>query len=488
MKCRSFIFFLFLLAATARADIQLEPLMIDLKVGADLPLDRACETMTPLLTDRGPWQFKIASQVHCTAKSQNQQNLSNHQSIRWEFHLNYESPVLSMKLCRNMAVDKGQARDVCEAETSATLKSDKQLYGVFENKPLMRAMLASIYDQLPFKSIANSQNSKLGTETEKSSRLPQKYGDLFEAEVFLTPDAKYYKIAEATPGPNAKIWLVHNGAKGLYKERIRNLINQITKKMTVPAENSKVSITPPLFKMSGLISLFPETSNKSSPKPPTIFEARFKALVEKAIFGFKPLIEIGKKETISYINTSISDTTGTEEPSQSDDLIVQEKDSRSYYLIGAAFKLDVYGLYVEPSIAAGISYATVSIKYPGNILQNSSQKYIASSTKIGFSSSFHLLKIDAIGEIGAAASLFFTGAQSKAYQQTSLKLSTGGTLLLKRTLIPKWTNLTDVSLEASGEFTQQKTKKTFDTAESSFDNSNSLFLVTAVFGLSGYWY
>lgn len=488
MKCKYFILLLLPFAATARADFQLEPLIIELKVGADIPLARACKAITPLLTVSGPWQFKIASQVNCSANSSDLANSKNEDAIQWEMQLNYESPVFSMKLCRNIEVDQGQKRQVCEAETSATLKSDKQLYGIFDNEPLMRVLLASIYDQLPFKSIANPENSQIGTETEKSSSLPKKYGDLFEAEVFLTPDSKYFKIAKANGSPISKNWLIQNGDKGLYKERIRKLVNQITKKMPVPAENSKVLIDPPLFKISGLISLFPDTSIKSTPRPPTIFEARFRALVEKPIFGFKPLFEIGKRETTSYIDTSISETNGTTGQSSSEDQIVEEKDSRVYYLIGTAFKFYILGLYFEPSIAAGISYATVSNNYPGDTTLSSSQKYVASSTRIGFSSYFHLLKIDAIGEISAAGSLFFSGAKSKAYQQASVTLSTGGNLLLKRKLIPKWSNLTDVSLEASGEFTQQITKKTFDTTESSIYNSNSLLLVTAVFGISGYWY
>ncbi|MEI8027247.1 MAG: hypothetical protein WCI18_12945 [Pseudomonadota bacterium] len=488
MKCKYIILLLLPFAATARADFQLEPLTIELKVGADLPLARACKAITPLLTESGPWQFKIASQVNCSTNSSDLPNSKNEDAIRWEMQLNYESPVFTMKLCRNIEVDQGQKRQVCEAETSATLKSDKQLYGIFDNEPLMRALLASIYDQLPFKSIANPQNSQIGTETEKSSRLPQKYGDLFDAEVFLTPDAKYFKIAKANDSANSKNWLIHNGEKGLYKERIRKLINQITKKMPVPAENSKVLIEPPLFKVSGLISLFPDTSRKSAPRPPTIFEARFRALVEKPIFGFKPLFEIGKRETTSFIDTAISENSGSADEGNSENQIVEEKDSRAYYLIGTAFKFYIYGLYFEPSIAAGVSYATVSIEYPDDTTLGSRQKYVASSTRIGFSSYFHLFKIDAIGEISAAGSLFFSGAKSKAYQQASVTLSTGGTLLLRRKLIPKWSNLTDVSLEASGEFTQQNTTKTFDTAESSLENSNSLLLITAVFGISGYWY
>ncbi len=488
MKCKYLILLLLPFAATARADLLLEPLIIELKVGAGLPLALACKAITPLLTDSGPWQFKIASQVNCSANSSNLPISKNEIANQWKMQLNYESPVFSMKLCRNIEIEQGQKRQVCEAETSATLKSDKQLYGIFDNEPLLRVLLASIYDQLPFKSIANPENSQIGTETEKSSNLPEKYGDLFEAEVFLTPDSKYFKIAKANGSLSSKNWLIHNGEKGLYKERIRKLVNQITKKMPVPAENPKVFIDPPLFKISGLISLFPDTSRKSTPRTPTIFEARFRALVEKPIFGLKPLFEVGKRETTSFIDTSISETDGTTGQSDLEDQIIKEKDSRVYYLIGTAFKFYISGLHFEPSIAAGISYATVSIKYPGDTTQSSYQKYIASSTRIGFSSYFHLIEIEAIGELNAAGSLFFSGAKSKSYEQTSVTLSTGGTLLLKKKNIPKWSNLTDVSLEASGELTQQNTKKTFETAESSLENSNSLLLITAVFGISGYWY
>ena len=472
----------------AMADLEMGPLKIELKVGPDIPLANACKALTPLFVDQGPWQFKIASEVSCNFTDAPMAMSPNKGPSEWELHLTYDSPTLGLKLCRNSKINQETKEQVCEAEVTAKLLSDKQLYAIFENKILIRTMVASIYDQLPFKSLTTSGETQIGSESIKSSPFPKKYGKLFPAKVSLTPDARYFKISPAGDDPKSINWLIFDGNKGVYKERLRKTIDQITKKIPIPAENSKVLVDPPWFKMSGYLSLFPETSNSASERPSTIFEARFRALVERPIFGFKPLFEIGIRETTSYITTEFSENNEGTVQDTYEEAVVEDKDTRIYYLIGTAYKLYFFKIYLEPSIAIGISTSTISSKYPKDTLQNSKQKYVVSSTRFGFNTYFHLLKIDSIGEVGAAGSVYFGGAKSKTYEQTSVTFSAGGTVLLKRSFVPKWSNLTDVSLEAFGELTQQKTKWEFEKDELSFYSSNSLALFTAVFGVSGYWY
>ena len=474
-----------------RANQIIKKLKLEIKTTGELSGEAVCKSIAPLFTSRGPWGFKLTNSVKCNSDGGDLVMDADKGPQSWELHVKFAEPTLTLSICRNIKPNADHIEQDCFAKSSVKLEDKRMIIDFFDNKELVYAMVASLYDQLPFKSIV-TENAKKSTKVLKTIKgFPKRYGDMTEAKISLTDGWQFFQVENANEEDPS--WLINSGKLGLHQKKLSKVIDALLaksvaewKKSNPPTDDLPEKIAAPLFKISGFGSLFPKTTSKSAYTPPTIYELRFKGAFERPILGIRLFLEFGLREISSFVNYEFEETEGAN-AGQAKRITAFYKDSTYYYLIGTGFRFYISDFFIEPSVAIGVSQSTLLSAYPADTLPDSKEKYRAASTRIGFSTLVPLFTIPLLGDLGIAGSFYSGVSKSSTFQQVYLTVSGGASLLLNSDKALARARLSKVALEGYLELTKEQLKWTSNAEDgSTTENSISTAPVSGIFGASMY--
>jgi len=466
--------------------IPLTEVNIEIVVSPELNLDMVCQGIGPQFSSSGPWSFRLGSHLECSTGDPKASLKKRDKFHDWKIYVQYQNSLLSVSVCRRTNENK-KIEEKCEASVTIPAKSNSEAISIFTSNTLMTVIAASLYDQLPVKSIL--QKKKVGyqkinlKEEPILSGFPKVFPQIIEGKVSLTRDGKTFKVEQSKKNDTSNNrWVISLSERGSQKELLQELIKKIL------IEQPPKKVEAPIGKFSAYSSLFPPTGSDSNNLPPTLFEIRVKAGFDKPMFGFKPNFEFGLRKMITYVDTNLITTSTDNQNTSNKQSMNKISEDNYYYYIGSNFKFLLIDLELEPSIALGVTHSKIKTQFSNKTITEDTSSFNASALKVGTAAKLKLFSIPLIGELSAEGALNSGFSKSPTYAQKWISASGGASLLIPQKLIPTWSHLAKVTLEGYGEVTALTTDWTWNQSDNQASLSVSSVPIVGIFGISSFWY